>query len=176
LILAFDSILLDLRASKSKYIILILWLGGTLSGCLGTKHLKENEKLLYRQSIDAPKNINEEALRNLYTQEPNRKILGLPIASLVWIYYFGYKRYNQDKYLEKKKAIEAKYDKKIAAETAQKKINKYLFKKQKKIVKINAFIENGNLWMQWGEPLSIYDSSQTRLTRERFQDYLFANG
>jgi len=165
-----------LRASKNKYILLILGLGATLSGCLGTKHLKENEKLLYRQSIDAPKNVDEEALRNLYAQEPNRKILGLPIASLVGIYYFGYKRYDQEKYIRKKEAVESKYDKKIAEETSQKKINKYLFKKQKKVVKINSFIENGNLWMQWGEPLSIYDSSQTRLTRERFQDYLFANG
>ncbi|MDH4297517.1 MAG: hypothetical protein OEV74_14640, partial [Cyclobacteriaceae bacterium] len=165
-----------MRASKNKYILLILGLGATLSGCLGTKHLKENEKLLYRQSIDAPKNVDEEALRNLYAQEPNRKILGLPIASLVGIYYFGYKRYDQEKYIRKKEAVESKYDKKIAEETSQKKINKYLFKKQKKVVKINSFIENGNLWMQWGEPLSIYDSSQTRLTRERFQDYLFANG
>lgn len=162
--------------AKSKYFILILWLAATLSGCLGTKHLKENEKLLYRQSIDAPKNINEEELRNLYTQRPNRKFLGLPIATLVGIYYFGEKRYDQQKFIRKKEAVEKKYDQKIAEETSLKKINKYLFKKQKKLDKVNSYIENGNLWMQWGEPLSIFDSSQVTLTKERFRNYLFSKG
>jgi len=165
-----------LRASKSRHILLILWFGAGLSGCLGTKHLKENEKLLYVQTIEAPKNIDQEELRNLYAQRPNRKILGLPISSLVGIYYFGEKRYDQQKYVEKKEAVETKYDAKIADENSEKKINKYLFKKQKKVTKINSFIENGNLWMQWGEPLSIFDSTQVTLTRQRFRDYLFANG
>jgi hypothetical protein len=81
-----------------------------------------------------------------------------------------------EKYIKKKEAIEKKHDNKVAAETSQKKINKYLFKKQKKVDKANSFIENGNLMMQWGEPLSVFDSSQVTLTRERFQDYLFSKG
>ena len=165
-----------MSTTKSKYFLLILWLAATLSGCLGTKHLKENEKLLYRQDIEAPKSINEEELRNLYTQRPNRKLLGLPIATLVGIYYFGEKRYHQEKFIRKKEAVEKKYDQKIAGETSQKKINKYQFKKQKKVDKINSYIENGNLWMQWGEPLSIFDSSQVTLTKERFRNYLFSKG
>ncbi|HMG93660.1 MAG TPA: BamA/TamA family outer membrane protein [Chryseolinea sp.] len=151
-------------------------LTATLSGCIGTKFLKENEKLLYRQSIEAPKNVNEEELRNLYAQRPNRKLLSLPISPLVSIYYYGYKRYDQEEYIKKKETAEKKYDDKIAAQTSQRKINKYLFKKQKKIDKINSFIEDGNLWMQWGEPLSVFDSSQVTLTRERFHDYLFSKG
>ncbi len=165
-----------MNTSNRKYILLFLWLGSALSGCLGTKHLKENEKLLYRQSIDVPRNINEEDLRNLYTQRSNRKFLGLPISPLVSIYYFGARRYDQEKYIRRKDAYEKKYDQKIAGETSQKKINKYLFKKQKKLDKINSFIENGNLWMQWGEPLSIFDTSQVTLTTERFQNYLFSKG
>jgi outer membrane protein insertion porin family len=148
----------------------------SLSGCIGTKQLKENEKLLYRQSIDAPKYINEEDLRNLYTQRSNRKFLGLPISPLVSVYYFGAKRYDQEKYIREKEAVEKKYEQKMANETSQKKINKYQFKRQKKIDKANSFIENGNLWMQWGEPLSIFDSSQVTLTQERFRDYLFSKG
>ena len=148
----------------------------TLNGCIGTKYLKENEKLLYRQSIDAPKIVNEEELRNLYAQRPNRKLLNLPLSPLVSIYYYGYKRYDQEKYIKKKEAYERKYDEKLAAETSQKKINKYLFKKQKKVDKMNSFIENGNLWMQWGEPLSVFDSSQVTLTMERFSGYLFSKG
>ena len=162
--------------AKSKYFLLIFGLTATLYGCIGTKYLQENEKLLYRQSIEAPKNINEEELRNLYTQRPNRKLLSLPLSPLVSIYYYGYKRYDQEKYIKKKEAFERKYDEKLATETSQKKLNKYLFKKQKKVDKMNSFIENGNLWMQWGEPLSVYDSSQVTLTQERFHDYLFSKG
>jgi outer membrane protein insertion porin family len=165
-----------LRTSKSKYFLLILSLLVVLTGCIGTKHLKENEKLLYRQGIDAPKNINEDDLRNLYAQRPNRKFLGLPISPLVSIYYFGYKRYDQEEYIRKKEATEKKYDQKIAEQTSQKKIDRYQFKKQKKVAKIDSYIENGNLWMQWGEPLSVYDSGQVKLTEEKFKSYLFSNG
>jgi outer membrane protein insertion porin family len=66
---------------------MVFVLTSTLYGCIGTKYLKENEKLLYRQSIDAPKYVNEEELRNLYAQRPNRKLLNLPISPLVSIYY-----------------------------------------------------------------------------------------
>ncbi|MEP6734393.1 MAG: BamA/TamA family outer membrane protein [Chryseolinea sp.] len=138
--------------------------------------MKENQKLLYRQSIDAPKYINQEAVRGLYMQKPNRKILGLPIAPLVSIYYFGFKRYDQEKYIRRKEAYEKKYDAKIAAENSQKKINKYLFKKQNKVDKMNSYIENGNLLMQWGEPISIFDTAAVRITKEKMRSYLFTNG
>ena len=156
-----------------------MWLLGlwvSLSGCLGTKHLKENEKLLYRQRTRAPKNIDKEALRNLYAQTPNRKFLGLPFTPLVSIYYFGESRYDQEKFIRKKEAAEKKYDDKISRTTSAKKIDNYQFKKQKKVTKYNGFIENGNNWMQWGEPISVFDSSQVRLTKERFNEYLFSNG
>lgn len=115
-------------------------------------------------------------MRNLYTQRANRRILGLPLAPLVTIYYMGYRKYDQEKFIRKREAYEKKYDQKIAEASSQKKINRYLFKKQKKVAKMNSFIENGNLFMQWGEPLSIYDSAQVRLTKERFKSYLFSNG
>ncbi len=162
--------------SKFKYVLWILGLSAFLQGCLGTKHLKENEKLLYRQRIHAPSNIDKDALRNLYAQSANRKFLGLPLSPLVSIYYFGERRYDQEKYIRKKEATEKKYDDKISATTSTKKINSYQFKKQKKVSKYNSFIENGNNWMQWGEPISVFDSAQVRLTRERFNEYLFANG
>lgn len=161
---------------KTKYSLLACGFAVVLSGCLGTKHLKENEKLLYHQSIQAPKNINEEDLRNLYTKRPNRRLMGLPIATLVSVYYMGEKRYHQEKYIRKKEAFEKKFDQKIAQTTSQKKINKFQFKRQKKVDKMNSYIENGNLLMQWGEPLSLFDSSQVTLTTERFGSYLFSKG
>jgi outer membrane protein insertion porin family len=164
-----------LGTSNIKYVLWILALSAFSQGCLGTKHLKENQKLLYRQRTQAPKNIDKEHLRNLYAQRPNRKFLGL-FTPLVSIYYFGERRYDQEKFIRKKEAAERKYDEKISRTTSSKKINNYQFKKQKKVNKYNGFIENGNNWMQWGEPISVFDSSQVTLTKERFGEYLFSNG
>lgn len=146
-----------------------------LSGCLGTSHLKENEKLLYRQQIHSSGRFNAEPLRNLYAQRPNRKILGV-LAPLVSVYYVGEKRYHQEKFIAAKEATEKKYDDKIANTTSQKKINKYQFKKQKKVDRLSNRIENGNLFMQWGEPVAVFDTTLMHQTVDRFSSYLFSQG
>lgn len=179
LILALDSIFLQLTTSKIRYFLLILWLSFSLSGCIGVKHLKENEKLLYKQEVRAPSHINRETFKNLYAQKENRKLLGrIPIAPLVSLYYgvWGTQSYNQQKYIDKKERIEKKFDAKIAASASEKKINSYQFRKQRRVERLNSFIEDGNLWMQWGEPIAIFDSSLVGITQERFQDYLFSKG
>ena len=147
-----------------------------LSGCLGTKHLKENEKLLFRQSIKAPPNINEEELRALYAQKPNRRFLFLPIYHLVAIYYAGEKRYNREEFVRKKAEVEKKFNEKIAHATSERKINNLQFRKQKKIDKYNSRIEKGNLFMQWGEPIAVFDTALVDITVNRFKNYLFSEG
>jgi outer membrane protein assembly factor BamA len=147
-----------------------------LTGCLGTQYLKENERHLFRQSIKAPATIDEDELRALYVQRPNRRFLGLPIYHLVTMYYAGLKRYDKNKYILKKEKAEKKYDAKIANATEQKKINNLQFRKQKKIDKFNSRIENGNQMMQWGEPIAVYDSAAVKTTLDRFSNYLFAEG
>lgn len=162
-----------MSTSKNRYFLLIL-LPFILSGCLGTRYLKENEKRLIRQSIQAPREISEEALRTLYLQRPNRQFLGLPLY--VEMYYAGLKRFNKDKFIRKKDKAVKKFDAKIARTTDQKKINNLQFRKQKKIEKYNSRIENGNQFMQWGEPIAVYDSSLVQATLERFSNYLFSEG
>ena len=147
-----------------------------LSGCLGTKHLKENQKHLFRQSISAPGEISEEELRALYSQRPNRRFLFLPFYHLVAIYYAGEKRYDKEKFVQKKASAERRFDAKIARTRSQRKINNLQFRKQKKIDKYNARIEKGNLFMQWGEPIAVYDSGLVKITVNRFKNYLFSEG
>src|SRR5688572_20343130 len=83
---------LKLSTSKIRYFLLILALPLLLSGCIGTRHLKENERLLLFQRINAPNHINKEDLRGLYAQRENRKILGV-VAPLIEIYYWGERNY-----------------------------------------------------------------------------------
>ncbi len=147
-----------------------------LTGCLGTKHLEENQKHLFSQSIKAPSRVNEEELRALYAQRTNRKFLYLPFYHLVAIYYAGKKRYDPEEFVRKKEEAEKKYDARIANTTSQRKINNLQFRKQKKIDKYNSRIEKGNLFMQWGEPIAVYDSALVNMTINRFRNYLFSEG
>jgi outer membrane protein insertion porin family len=147
-----------------------------LSGCLGTQHLKENQKRLIQQTVKAPPGVDEEALRGLYAQQPNRRFLGLPIYHLVAMYYWGEKHYDKEKYVRKKEQYEKKFDAKIAKTSSQRKINNYQFRKQKKIDRMNSFIENGNQRMQWGEQVAVFDTGLVEITTKRFENYLFSQG
>jgi outer membrane protein insertion porin family len=164
-----------LSTSKIRYFLLILALPIFLSGCIGTRHLKENERLLLFQHINAPKHINKEDLRDLYAQRENRKILGV-VAPLIEIYYWGERNYEPEKYIRKKEEVDAKFNRKVAATSSQKKINNYEFRRQKKLEKLNSMLENGNLRMQWGEPVTVFDSALVESSKEKFQDYLFSKG
>lgn len=149
----------------------------TLSGCLGTKHLKGDERMLLRQSVQAPKNVSSEKLRERYVQRPNRRFLSIfPIHHLVLVYYWGERNYDQQKYIRKKEKVEKKFDAKIAKARSQKKINNYQFRKQKKTDRVQSFIDNGNQRMQWGEPIAVFDSAKVKLTEDRFREYLFSEG
>src|SRR5688572_5272705 len=112
----------------------------------------------------------------MYAQRPNRRFLGLPIYHLVAMYYWGEKNYDREKYIHKKEKMEKKFDAKIARTSSQRKINNYQFRKQKKIDRLNSFIENGNLRMQWGEPVTVFDSALVNITVDRFKNYLFSEG
>lgn len=145
---------------------------------MGLKHLKEGEKLLARQNVKAPANFDRETLKSLYAQKTNRTLLRTGIKPLVSLYYgvWGTQSYNQEKYIKKKEYFEKKFEKKINSTTSAKRINNLQFRRQKKIDRMNSFIENGNLWMQWGEPIAVFDSSLVPLTVERMQEYLFSRG
>lgn len=214
-----------MRPTKNRYFLLISLLPFFLGGCLGIKHLGKKESLLYRQRIVAPKNIDPEAVRNLYVQRPNRKILGLPIAPLVGIYYVGYHRFNHENVLmarkqkkeeeyqaridgatnEEKKARlikekekvsarfdkklecgnrllcrktrkEKKFDAKIAKAKSEKRKENLALRKQEVSERFAFKLENGNTVMQWGEPVSVFDSAAVVLTEEKLHDYLTSKG
>ncbi len=147
-----------------------------LSGCLGTRHLKENERLLLRQRIvNVPSTIDREEMSGYYAQRENRKFLWV-MTPLVEVYYWGERNYDPEKYVKKKAKVDEKFDRKIARTGSQKKINEYEFRRQKKIERLNNLIENGNLRMQWGEPVAVFDSALMASSAETFEDYLFSKG
>ncbi len=143
---------------------------------MATHYLKENEKLLYRQSIKAPTGFSKEGLSDLYVKKANSKFLGLPINTLVWMYYSGLKRYNQEEYKTKRKKKEAKFDKKIAKTSSTTKKTNIAYRKQKKLDALDKKINNGNNFMQWGEPVSVFDTAAVAATEKKLTSYLQLNG
>ena len=175
LVFAFEIMLAYFRR-KYKYFIIVCALPWLLSGCLATNYLKENEKLLYSQTIKAPKGFSKDGLSDLYVKKANRKLLGLPINTLVKMYYAGVKRYDTDKLKAKRKQKETKFDKKIAKVSSQTKKNNLAFRKQKKLDAIDKKINNGNILMQWGEPVSVFDTAAVIATEKKLDTYLQLNG
>ncbi len=102
--------------------------------------------------------------------------MGLPINTLVWMHYEGKKRYHQQKFVDKKATVEEKFDKKIAATNTQRKITQLQYKKQQKSDALNKKIQNGNNFMQWGEPAAVFDSTSIINSQEKIVNYLFTKG
>ena len=102
--------------------------------------------------------------------------MGLPINSLVWMHHEGEKRYHQQKFIDKKTKAEQKYDKKIASTKRQGKINQLQYKKQQKVDALNKKIQNGNNFMQWGEPATVFDSASIVASVDKIGNYLFTKG
>jgi outer membrane protein assembly factor BamA len=169
-------IILSRFAVRVQGALVYLCLATVLSGCLGTRYLQENQKLLYKQKVKAPRGFSTEELEDVFVQKANRRLLGLPINTLVWMHHEGEVRYDQQKFIAKKDSTEKKFDRKIAvARTARKKAN-LQYRKQRKIDQLTSKIDNGNMPMQWGEPASVYDSQHVTLTVERINNYLFNRG
>ncbi len=156
-----------------------------VQGCIGTKHLEKDQKLLYKQSIKAPKGFDKARLNDIYVQKTNRRLLGLPINTLTGMYYSGHKSFQKETswpfhskndFVRKRLKKEKKFDAKIAKAKTQRKINNLQFRKQQKLADYDFKIENGNLAMQWGEKITVYDSASTRLTTEKIKKSLFNSG
>lgn len=172
LIWAFDSILKRLTVAKIKYYFLLIPVVLLLSGCVGTRYLEGNQKALFQQKIKAPRYINSSDLTDLYVQKPNQRFPPF----LIPLYYAGKDRFKPEKFEQRKNKTIEKFDARIARSKSDKRTTNLQFKKQRKLDKFDNRLANGNLWMQWGEPVSVFDSARHQLTMDRFKEYLFSEG
>ena len=131
---------------------------------------------MYKQEIESPGKLNEDDLSDFYRQEPNRKIPLLPIAPFVWLYQTGQNYYDKEELNQEKQETIARYNEKIEEADKEKKVNRLESKKQKKVTKIDRKLEEGNLLMRWGEPVSVYDSTLAGTTRQQMENYLHTKG
>ena len=148
-----------------------------LSGCLGTRFLKEDQKLLYKQKVDGVNRIQRQDLENLYQQEPNRKFPFIPWAPYVWLYQIGVNSYDTAKYEKKRRKVQNKYEKKVEGKNPTSKyVSRQRLKRNKKVTRITRNVKEGNLLMRWGEPVAVYHEGLTEETSDQFVRYLNSKG
>ena len=126
--------------------------------------------------MEAPKGFNKEGLNDLFAQKANDRLGPLPISLGVGIYYKGKKNFSKEKFIRKKEKAERKFDKKIASTKNQRRIANLQYRKQNKVDAINKKIENGNLFMQWGEPVAVFDTAAMRQSQNKIEAFLFNKG
>ena len=145
--------------------------------CSTTRYLKEGEQVLQRQKIQAPDELAQEDLTTLYLRKANRRLLGVFGSQLVWMYYTGERFFHQEKFITRRDRIEARFQRRIDRDSANSRsVQNLQFRLSKKIDAKTNKIENGNNFMQWGEPLALYDSLIMEQTAQNIGDYLFARG
>ena len=150
-----------------------------LSSCIGLKHLEENEVLLVEQNIKGNKAVSTGELEDFYRQEPNLQFPFIPWAPYVSIYYLGKKFYDKDEIRRDRDELAERFDEKIAkAEEKGRdtRADRLRQKKKDKIEKKEKVLEEGNLLMRIGEPISVLDSSLTKQTAEQMELYLHSKG
>ncbi len=148
-----------------------------LTGCLGTRFLEKDEKLLYKQKIKGNKNVPKDELENLYRQKPNIKLPIIPFSPYVYLYQLGLSSYDKTEIQQEKDAIIKKYDAKIAAKQEDlRKVARLTNKKVKRVDRKDKALAEGNIWMRWGEPLAVYQPALSKATAEQIKLYLDSKG
>lgn len=143
---------------------------------MGTRYLKENEKLLFKQKIKGADEVSESDLEELYMQEPNQQVPIIPFSPYVWFYQIGKNNFDKEKYQQRIKDIREKYDNRIASTEKEKRAIKLKAKKARKIQRLERKLEEGNDLMNWGEPLARYNEEATEQTVRNMELYLKSKG
>lgn len=125
----------------------------------------------------APKKVDADALKKQHVQLPNKRLLFLPISIYTTLYYSGEKNYETEKYEAKKVKVNNKFDTKIEKHKEKPgKLNRLIERHDKKIGKIDKTLNEGNLFMRWGEQVSVLDSANIDQTANNIERYVHGKG
>ncbi len=173
----FDTIsLLSSILKSSVHSIALVCLALALTGCLGTRFLKPGEKVFRKQEIKGNENVRTDELEALHQTKPNRRFL-IIFSPYVSLYQMGLKRYDTEEVQAKHATAEREFDSRIKENSNRpKKAERLRKKKGKKLAKLDKTLNEGNLLMRWGEPLSLYDRTTSELTMDQMKFYLNSKG
>ena len=148
-----------------------------IPSCVGVRYLQDDEYLLRRQQIEGNDKISKSELEALYQSRENKKIPIINFAFYTSIYHLGEKSYDSAKIENKITKIEAKYErKKIKHVGKEKKLTRIERSQAKKTEKKYRNLEDGNILMRWGEPVSVFDEDFIIKTQKQMKQYLHNHG
>ena len=130
------------------------------SSCSGTKYLQENEYLLHSQRIKGLKKIPHSAVENSYRQKENKSVFFSSLKLYLNIYSFGKNFYNEDKIYGKISNLDDKYQPRLNQALSRGDTTKYqkiLVNEDKRRLKLEKKLYEGNFLMRAGEPPTIFD-------------------
>lgn len=144
---------------------------------MGVRYLQDDEYLLRSQQIIGNDEIPKDQMEDLFQSKANKKFPIIPFAPYVWVHQMGEKRYDSAKIENKIEKIEAKYErKKLKHQENKNKVARIDRSKEKKIDKKIRDLEEGNILMRWGEPVSVYSEEVTQKTQSQMNTYLQNRG
>lgn len=151
-----------MKQQRLKIVVFFI-IAGYFTSCNTVKRVAQDEHLLTNTSVYInEKKDNKETINNLLYQQPNRKILGVPLR----LHIYNTARPNIDS------IVNARLDKK-PKRTA--KLESFLSKKQ-----LNRYVESRKNFNNWikktGEAPVIIDNLKTEKSIKRLKDYYFNNG
>ena len=146
----------------SKILVLLLF-AECFTGCEATKRVAEDEYLLTNNTVLVNgKKENSETINNLISQNPNRKILKIPLR----LHLYNLARERRDS------LFEVWLDKKPKR---RERLTKKFSKKQINNLK-EASVGFNNWLKRTGEAPAILDNEKTKKSVRRFQNYYINNG
>ena len=171
-----------------KYIYLSLF-SLLLVACSGTKHLKDGQYLLGKQSIlfeekvDVPKPV----LESMQKQRRNNKLFFMNVY--VPLYYLGKKHFDTLRLQNKINRIREKYAVKLQElhvsdsvgldiqnlDLQKKNVKKYqriIKRRNKQIAKKEKKIEEGNFLMRLGEEVVVFNQRKAEQSAKKMENYL----
>lgn len=148
-----------------------------LSGCVGVKYLEEDETVLYKQQIEGNRNLSNERLARFFRQKPNRQFPIVPFTPYVYIHGIGDRFYNEEKHKKNIEKYERRFSRRIEkAEDRPRRQARLERRKERKIEKETDKLEDGNMLMQWGEEVSVYDSAKAYQALEQIRSFYKLKG
>ncbi|MFY0685582.1 MAG: BamA/TamA family outer membrane protein [Cyclobacteriaceae bacterium] len=150
-----------------------------LTSCIGASYLKKGESVYAQQAkIKGSPNSLTPELEKLIDQQPNSRFIShrIPITPRVHAYQLGKKLFDSASVIQKKGMVSEKFDQKISTSQKDRKKEKLVVKRTKKIDRLDQQLIEGNWLMRVGEPLAVFDSMKHLSSLDKMERFLNSEG
>jgi outer membrane protein assembly factor BamA len=149
-----------------------------MTGCTKKIALEKGEFLLFGSTVRGSKQISADRLEALIPQKPNRRILRLPFTPYLYFYRIGERTYDKKAKQDALDKLNTDFEQQVQALDGQLDVIEKLRKKRdRKAIKLNRAIQDGNFLMRvLGEPPSYFTERDAVKNTNNLLIFLKNNG